>query len=353
MEKTMRAVVTHGIHDYRLEQVPVLQPGPGELLVQVEACGICAGDLKAFMGGERFWGGSEFAPYVEPPCIPGHEFIGRVAQVGAGYDGPFQVGDRVTSEQIVPCGTCAYCKRGLYWMCEPHNVYGFKHYLNGGFAEYMIFPRQARVFAVPEQMALEDALLIEPFACAMHGVDRARIEKGDVVVISGAGTLGLGMIPYARRFAPAKIIALDLKEERLALARRQGADLALNPAQDDVSAQVMALSQGCGCDVYIEVAGHPQSVLQGLQLIRKKGRFVEFSVFGEKTTCDWSLIGDAKELDLYGSSLSPECFPKTIAGIADGSLPTAGVVTHILQLEDFEEAFRIAAQGGIKVALRP
>ena len=75
MEKTMHAVVTHGIHDYRLEQVPVPQPGPGELLVQVEACGICAGDLKAFMGGERFWGGSEFTPYVEPPCIPGHEFI--------------------------------------------------------------------------------------------------------------------------------------------------------------------------------------------------------------------------------------------------------------------------------------
>ena len=158
-----------------------------------------------------------------------------------GYDGPFQVGDRVTSEHIVPCGTCAYCKRGFYWMCEPHNVYGFKHYLNGGFAEYMIFPRQARVFAVPEQMALEDALLIEPFVCAMHGVDRARIEKGDVVVISGAGTLGLGMIPYARRFAHAKIIALDLKEERLALARRQGADLALNPAQDDVSAQMLSL----------------------------------------------------------------------------------------------------------------
>jgi 2-desacetyl-2-hydroxyethyl bacteriochlorophyllide A dehydrogenase len=352
MSELMQAVVAHGIGDYRFEQVPRPTAGPGELVVKVEACGICAGDLKAFQGGERFWGGSEFDAYVEPPCIPGHEFVGRIVEIGEGYEGPFHLGDRVTSEQVVPCGECYYCKRGMYWMCDPHNVYGFKNYLNGGMAEYIRFPKEARVFAVPESFSLEQALLIEPFACAMHGVDRGQIEEGDTVVVSGVGTLGLGMVAYARQFKPKHLIALDFNDARLELARRQGADLTFNPGRDDVQAEIARLTQGVGCDVYIEVAGHPSSVLQGLQLIRKKGRFVEFSVFGKKTESDWSLIGDAKELDMYGSSLSPDCFPKVIALMEKGELPTEGVVTHILPLADFQEAFRIAGSDGIKVALR-
>jgi len=353
MSEKMRAVVAHGVGDYRFEQIDRPTAGPGELVVKVEACGICAGDLKAFQGGERFWGGSEFDAYVEPPCVPGHEFVGHVVEIGEGYEGPFKIGDRVTSEQVVPCGECYFCKRGMYWMCDPHNVYGFKNYLNGGMAEYMVFPAKAHVFAVPDDFTLEQAVLIEPYACAMHGVDRAKIEEGDVVVISGAGTLGLGMTAYARQFKPAEIITLDLNDARLALAKELGATITLNPSKCDVQAEIAKLTNGVGCDVYIEVAGHPSSVLQGLQLIRKKGRFVEFSVFGSKTTSDWSLIGDAKELDLYGSSLSPDCFPKVIELMAKGELPTEGVVTHFFGLEDFMEAFAVAGKDGIKVALKP
>lgn len=364
----MRAVVAHGIGDYRFERVPRPHAGPGELVLRVEACGICAGDLKAFQGGERFWGGNEFEPYVEPPCIPGHEFVGIVDEVGPGYTGPFAKGDRVTAEQIVPCGECYYCRKGLYWMCDPHNVFGFKRYLNGGMAEYVKLPFNARVYRVPKAMPLEKAVLIEPYACSMHGVDRGRIEKDDVVVVSGAGTLGLGMIAYAHAYHPRAIVALDKKNERLAVAKKLGATHVFNPDETDVKEAIAELTDGVGCDVYIEVAGHPSSVLQGLQLIRKKGRFVEFSVFGSKTTTDWSLIGDAKELDIYGSSLSPYCFEKVIQGIESGDLGTEGVVTHAFSLEDFMEAFQVAggqtdqehrldssaeAAAGIKVILRP
>lgn len=152
------------------------------------------------------------------------------------------------------------------------------------------------------------------------------------------------------------------------MAKKLGATHVFNPDETDVKEAIAELTDGVGCDVYIEVAGHPSSVLQGLQLIRKKGRFVEFSVFGSKTTTDWSLIGDAKELDIYGSSLSPYCFEKVIQGIESGDLGTEGVVTHAFSLEDFMEAFQVAggqtdqehrldssaeAAAGIKVILRP
>ncbi len=351
LPESMYAVVCHGPHDYRYERVPTPRAAEDGIVLKVEACGICAGDLKAYQGGDRFWGGGEFTAYVEPPCIPGHEFVGRIAEVGEHASPGFCVGERVTAEQILPCGTCAYCRAGLYWLCGPHDVFGFKHYLNGGMAEYIRLPRGSRVHRVPESLSTKQALLIEPYACAMHGVDRAAVTRDDVVVVSGAGTLGLGMIAYLRTLQPRCLVAVDVQDSRLPIAKALGAHLALNPQRENVQRTLQELSGGLGCDVYIEVAGHPSSVLQGLQWVRKAGRFVEFSVFTEKTTSDWSIIGDAKELSIIGSSLSPHCFAPTIEGITSGKLRTQGVVTDVLPLQEFETAFRLAKSGGIKVAL--
>lgn len=134
--------------------------------------------------------------------------------------------------------------------------------------------------------------------CQPHAVDRAQITVEDMVVISGAGTLGLGVITYAKMMNPAKRIVLDMKEERLEKAKEFGADLVMNPGKIDVVKAIQDLTDGYGCDVFIEATGHPSSVVQGLQAIRKLGRFVEFSVFGEKTNADWTSIGDNKELDV-------------------------------------------------------
>ena len=101
---------------------------------------------------------------MEPPFIPGHEILGRVAEVGPDYKGPFKLGDRIVSEQIVPCGTCRYCREDKYWLCDPHNVYGFKYFLNGGFAKYVRLPGLSRNHLVPEDLPMEKAILIEPFA---------------------------------------------------------------------------------------------------------------------------------------------------------------------------------------------
>ncbi len=351
---TMKALVARGPGKYALETVPVPKPGYGEILVKVEACGICAGDVKATHKASRFWGGDGLPGYCEPPFIPGHEFVGQVAAMGDGVEGGFKAGDRVVSEQIVPCGKCRYCKAGKYWLCDPHNVYGFKNHLPGGMAEYTILPKRSINYAIPKDLPVEQAVLIEPFACSLHGVEQGRIQVDDVVVLAGAGTLGLGMIGAIRQRNPRKLIVLDMNDARLALAREFGADIALNPGKEDAIGRVLAETDGYGCDVYLEVTGHPSSVGQGLDMICKGGRFVEFSVMSGTSTVDWSVIGDMKEIVIRGSQLSPYCYGRTIEGIVNGTLPTRGVVSHIFPLERWEEAFAVANAGkGIKVVLKP
>lgn len=353
--ETMKAVVAYAPKDYRLETVKVPEVrNEQEIIIKVEACGICAGDIKAYDGAPSFWGDETQPAYIKAPMIPGHEFIGRVVDKGFAVT-EFEIGDRIISEQIVPCWECRFCNRGQYWMCEKHDLYGFQNNVNGAMAEYMRFTKEAINYKVPEGLPIEKAILIEPYACSLHAVNRANIELGDVVVISGAGTLGLGMVGAAKKSGASKLIVLDLKDDRLELAKKFGADLVLNPSKVDVDKKVKALTDGYGCDIYIEATGHPKSVEQGLSMIRKLGTFVEFSVFAEPVTVDWSIISDRKELDVLGSHLGPYCYELVIEGIKNGDFPTEGVVTHSLPLKEFQKGFEIMTEGekSLKIILKP
>ncbi|HOL85132.1 alcohol dehydrogenase catalytic domain-containing protein [Thermoclostridium caenicola] len=351
----MKALVAYAPGDYRLEMVPTPRATGDEVIIKVEGCGVCAGDVKAYHGAARFWGGEGNPPYIKAPVIPGHEFVGIVVEVGPDQK-EFQVGDRVVSDQIVPCWECKFCKTGRYWMCQKHDVYGFQNNVNGGMAEYMRLPHGSLKYKVPKDLPVEKALLIEPYACSKHCVDRANIGNEDFVVLSGAGTLGLGMVGAIRKRNPATLVVLDMNNLRLQKAKEFGADIVLNPREVNVVEKIMEMTDGYGCDIYIEATGHPSSVKQGLEMIRKMGTFVEFSVFGELTTVDWSIISDTKELNLFGAHLSPYCYESVIKWIADGSLPTDGVVTHKFSLDDWKKAFEIAGSGAdnsIKVAIIP
>ena len=352
--KTMKALVAYDKDTYKLElNYPTPECGPDDIIIKTEACGICAGDLKCSHGAAMFWGDELQPSWVKPPFIPGHEFFGKVVEVGENVT-EFKIGDRITADQIVPCGECRFCKTGRYWMCQPHDIFGFQNTNNGGMAEYVRYPKNSVLSRVPDDMSIEDALLIEPYGCSKHCVDRAQITNEDVVVISGAGTLGLGMITYARMKNPKLLIALDMQDNRLEKAKEFGADLVFNPGKCNVGDEIRALTEGYGCDIYIEATGHPSSVVQGMDMIRKLGRFVEFSVFGAPTTLDWSIIGDRKELDVLGSHLSPYAYPFVIENIANGKLKTNGVVSRIFALEDWEEAFDYASgkYGDLKVAFK-
>jgi len=358
LPKTMQAVVCHGPQDYRLEEWTVPLPGSGEVVVRVNGVGICASDLKCYQGAAMFWGDEHRQGYCQPPVIAGHEFVGEVVALGKGAGEKYglELGDMAISEQIVPCWECRFCKRGQYWMCQDkHDVYGFRQRTFGAMAEYMLFPRDAINHKVPQSIPVEHAVFIEPLSCSIHAVQRGNIGFDDVVVIAGAGSLGLGMVAAARLKHPRLLISLDLSDKRLEVAKACGADLAFNPGKVDVVDEVLKLTDGYGCDVYIEASGHPAAVEQGLHMVRKLGTFVEFSVMGEPVTVDWTIIGDTKELNIHGSHLGPYCYPIAIDMLQKGLLPIEQIVTHRLPLSSFQEGMDLVAAGqrSIKVMLVP
>ncbi len=350
----MTAIVCHGPEDYRVEQIPRPMPGAREMVIRISACGICASDCKCWSGAKMFWGGK---PWVKAPVVPGHEFFGVVDDLGEGAAAHFGVapGDRVIAEQIVPCDRCRYCRTGKYWMCEVHNIFGFQREVaDGGMSDYMLIPTTARVHTIPPEVSLEDAAIIEPLACAIHTVNRGDVQLDDVVVIAGAGPIGLMMVQVARLKTPKKLVVIDMVPERLELARRFGADVTINPKEQDALAIVQGLTEGYGCDVYIEATGSPSGVVQGLSLIRRLGRFVEFSVFGSDTTVDWSIIGDRKELDVRGVHLGPYCYPIAIDLLARRLVTSHGIVTHDYAFTQWDEAIKVAnSLDSIKVLMKP
>ncbi len=352
MSDMMKAVRNHGPHDYRLEEIPKPTAGPGEVVIRVDASGICGSDGKCYTGGAMFWGPPA---WVKAPVTPGHEFFGTVTELGEGAAERFglKVGDKAVAEQILPCWECRYCQRGQYWMCEVHNIYGFQGGVaDGAWADFMKFGAGSRVFKVPDDMSLEGGMMIEPLACAIHAVERGNIQLGDTVVLAGVGTLGLLMLQVITRKNPGQIIVQDTKPERLELARQLGADVTIDVREQDPETVVKDLTEGYGADVFIEATGYPKAVEQGLQVIRKLGTFVVFGVFGEKATVDWSIIGDRKELDVVGAHLGPYRYPLAIDYLHQGVVKTDPIVTHRLPLSEFQQGLdKLLAGEGVKVML--
>ncbi|WAC50631.1 zinc-binding dehydrogenase [Frigoribacterium sp. SL97] len=354
---TMKAVVVHGPEDYRLDTVDVPTPGAGELLLKVDAVGVCASDLKCYHGAAKFWGDENRPAWAERDRIAGHEFVGTVV---SGDDAALakrgvSLGDRIACEQIVPCWECRYCLMGAYWMCGPHDMFGFKGF-DGAMAEYVLVPTRALTHPVSRDLAPHVAAFAEPLSCAMHAVERGNIKFDDVVVIAGAGPIGLGAIAGTRQKNPKLVIALDMSDDKLALATKAGADLVINITKEDAVAKVKELTDGYGADVYIEATGHPSAVSQGLNILRKLGTYVEYSVFGSNASVDWSIISDDKELNVLGAHLGPHCWPAAIKLLESGKLPMDEICTHQFPLDRFQEALDLVADsegGSVKVSIVP
>lgn len=355
MSDTMRAIVNHGPGDYRLEDVPQPEAGHGQIIIRVDAAGICGSDGKCYAGGEMFWGGEE--PWVKAPVIPGHEFYGTVVELGdeAGSRHDVEIGDKIVAEQIYPCDACRYCLRGQYWMCEVHDIYGFqRNVADGAWAQYMRLGRRSRVHRMPADIRPKAGVLVEPLACAIHAVERASVQLGDTVVLAGAGPIGLLMLSVLTLKHPARIVVTDVKPERLALARELGADVTIDVRERDPGAAVRQLTDGYGCDVFIEATGYPDAVGQGLDAVRKLGRMVVFGVFSRQASVDWSIIGDRKELDVLGAHLGPYSYPAAIDLLHRGVVDAERIVTHELPLSRFDEALSLLQAGeGIKIMLVP
>lgn len=355
----MKSVRCNGPLDYTLETIAIPTINEDEVLVKVKACGICAGDIKSYHGAAMFWGGGVLPPWNDAPCTPGHEFIGEVVAIGDKAKAKYklEIGDMAIAEQIVPCGECIYCRTGKHWMCEKQNIYGHQKIIaDGGMAEYMKYGSRSIIHKVPKSIPAKHAAMIEPLSCSVHTVSRANIQFDDVVVVAGLGPIGLCKLQLAKLKNPKLLIAIDMKPKRLELAKKLGADVVLNAAEVDVVEEVKKLTDGYGCDVYIHNSGHPSGVINGLKMIRKLGTFVEFSVFSAETSVDWSIIGDRKELHIFGSHISgQEGYAVAIDFLARGIIKVDDIVTHQFPLDEYEAAFKLAEKGddSIKVVLVP
>jgi L-iditol 2-dehydrogenase len=353
----MMAVRIHGPRDIRYEKVPVPNINEDEVLVKIVASGICAGDVKIYEGAQMFWGGGGQPKWVREPVTLGHEFGGRVVAIGenAKERTGLELGDLAVAEQIIPCQSCEYCLSGEYWMCKNQDIYGFKKdYAEGSMAEYMKFNSKSRIHRIPESIPEKYSAMIEPLSCAVHTVERASIEFSDSVVIAGLGPIGLCKLQLAKLKHPRLLIGVDLIEKRLQLAREYGADYVFNPLKSEVVEEVRKLTGGYGCNIYVHCSGHSEGVLQGLKMLRNRGRYVEFSVYSNDTSVDWSIIGDRKELDILGSHIGGrDGYKIAIEMLEKGLVDVSKIVTHEFNLKDFLKAFNVAKSGqeSIKVIM--
>lgn len=349
-----QGVVIYGQEDFRYQDVEIAEPGEEEVLVEVESCGICAADPKIYYGTAYF----AYAAYKHAPIVAGHEFMGRVMKLGPGAAEKYglKVGERAVAENIVPCWKCWWCRRGQYNLCDPHGVFGIVKY-NGGWAKHMLYPKDSIVHKVPENVSWEDAATIEPLACALYGVKRARIEFGETVVVIGCGPIGLFMVQAARLKNPRHIVAVDRHNNRLKLAKELGADEVINPNEEDAIAKVKAMTEeGIGCDVVLESAGSNKSVRMAIDMLRRGGRLMEFSVFAEEVSFDWSIISDIKELEIIGAHLGFHTYPVALDLLSRGLITSRGIVTHTFPLKDFKKAIDVAKHrenNAIKVLMKP
>ncbi|MBC7343614.1 MAG: alcohol dehydrogenase catalytic domain-containing protein [Clostridia bacterium] len=345
----MRALVFRGPNQLEINEVPVPKVGPGEILLKVAACLICGTDIRIYRGKKT--------KGVRVPSILGHEFSGTIAQVGAGVE-KFKVGDRVSVAPVIPCHTCYYCQHGRENVCANRTAMGYEY--DGAFAEYVRIPRAAveggNVFLVPDSVSLEAAALAEPLACCLNGQRQSQVKLGDVVVILGAGPIGLMHLELARAAGASQVIVSEPHPQRRAMALQLGASQVVDPGAEDVGEAVRVATGGLGADAVILAIGIPALAQQALTLVKKGGTvnfFAGFSV-GEAAPLDVNRI-HYQEITVTGTSAARrEDYGLALSLIAQGVVNAESIITHRFGLSQALEGFAAAEQGlGIKVAILP
>jgi threonine dehydrogenase-like Zn-dependent dehydrogenase len=339
MADKMQAVVVHAYGDFRLEEVPRPQAGPGEVVIRVGGAGICAADRKFYTHGP--W-------KLLFPFITGHEVAGVVVELGEGaaQKHGLTMGDKVAVEPVIPCGQCWYCQRGEYQICTSQQFIGVT--INGGWAESTRLPANARMYKVPQHVPLTEAAMAEPVSCGVYAVEKAGIGLDDVVVISGMGPIGLSALQVARLKHPRLLIALDIDDAVLRVASELGAQVVFNVSKVDAPAEIRKLTDGRGCDLYMETSGQPAAINTGIDALRKGGKLFIYGVYGQPATVDFNQVSEFKELAIQGGHLSPHRFPLAIRYIADGVVNAKRMITHVFDLKDFAKAVELKLQKEIK-----
>ncbi len=340
----MRAAVFHAAHrPLEVTEVGTPTPGPGQALIAVAGCGLCHTDLHYVDHGVE-----TFKP---PPLILGHEAAGTVAALGPGTNGR-AVGDRVLIPSVLSCGRCRFCRQGRENLCA--NLVMLGNNVDGGYAEYVVAPASDLV-PVPDSLPLERACVIaDALSTPYHAVkQRGRVRMGDTVAVVGCGGVGLNLVQCAA-VAGARVIAIDVNDQRLEIARALGAAEAINPRDTPrVDKAVRALTDG-GVDVAFEAIGTPKTIELAFGLLRKGGRLCVLGYSAEPVTLSAARLM-YYELEVAGSlGCGAGEYPEIIALLVAGRLRLEPIVSGTIPLADINEGLdRLRRGEGVRWVVTP
>lgn len=338
----MKAAFYYNNSDIRVQETPVPNIGDSELLVKIEASGICGSDVM------------EWYRIKKAPLVLGHEIAGTVTEVGASVK-KFKAGDRVSVAHHVPCNTCRYCLARNHSVCDTLRTTNFDP---GGFCEYVRVPAinvDRGVFIIPDSMTFEDATFIEPLGCVVRGLNAAGISPGKTVLVIGSGMSGLLHIRLARALGAGAIIATDVSDFRLEAAKRSGADITLK-ADSDVPALIKS-KLGRLADIVVVCAARESAIAQGLKSLERAGTILLFAPLEPGATFPMPLFDLWRDnISVVNSYASPPLETQiAIDLIGSGRVKVTDMITHRLPLDEAGKGFKLVSEAreSIKVIIEP
>ncbi|KAI8986723.1 NADP+-dependent D-mannitol dehydrogenase [Trametes punicea] len=339
----MKAVYYHKPRDFEIREVPIPQISDDEVLLKVRACGVCGTDQHVHDG--------EFIAAF--PLIPGHEVLGEIAALGKNVI-EFAKGDRVVADPSVLCGICFYCRRGRALLCENYKGVGVS--LHGGFAEYVVFDAK-KVYKI-HNLSDEEATLVEPAACAVHGMDQLDAPVGVEALIIGSGPTGLILAQLLKLNGATRVVVAANKGIKMDIAKQlETADEYVELDREDSSAQweVLKRNNPYGFDVVVEATGSEKIANEAIHYVRRGGTLMVYGVYSNEALVHWppsKIFVD--EIRIIGSFAQTFCFPRAIAYLDSGKVRVKGLVTDVYPVEDFEKVLeKMRSKTAVKIAVTP
>ncbi|HEU0247909.1 MAG TPA: alcohol dehydrogenase catalytic domain-containing protein [Gaiellaceae bacterium] len=327
----MRAIVIDEPNAVALREVETPIPGPGEVRVRSVRAGVCRTDLDIATGAlDPRW--------VRFPVVPGHEWSGVVDSLGEGVPG-LEPGQRVVCEGNIPCLSCPRCRAGDTHLCASYDAVGFTR--GGGWGEFVVVP--ARILhSLPDHVSFDAAVLVEPGACVLKALERARIEPSETVGVVGIGAMGALAVRIARLRSPTAIVAYGVRDEELELGLALGADAAVNVARTDAEAETRSIATG-GLDVVVETAGAVAAAELSTRLVREGGRVVMLGIAGRGH--ELTLPADRiplRDLSVFGSvGYTTAAWARMVALLGDRLVDLDPIITNRFPLDQYEDAFAL------------
>ena len=343
----MKALVLKQYRQFAIEDFPVPELQPDEVLVRVRACGICGSDVHGMDGssGRRI-----------PPIIMGHEASGVIAELGDAVTG-WKKGEHVTFDSTVSCGQCSYCRSGQINLCENRRVLGVscgEYRRHGAFAEYVAVPGRI-LYRLPDSLSFEQAAMVEAVSVAVHAVERTPLALNASVAVMGTGMIGLLVVQVLRVRGCGKIIAIDLDTGKLKLAGKMGATHTIEAGEPELQNKIRALTDGRGADVAFEAVGLPVTVKTAIESVGKGGSVTLIGNLKPQVELPLQSVV-TRELTLIGSCASAGEYPACLDLIASGKINVTDFISATPSLEEGAQWFeRLYAgeKGLMKVLLKP